>query len=142
MPERTTGRFTFADWEEKTIGTTGTGGTGRRLARASVNNTFSGGVEAAGTACEFSIVYVSETTGTFTGMELLQGQLDGRKGAFAWEERGSFDADGTVHCTFEVVPGSGTEELTGLRGTGNYTAAQGETSVRYTFEYELDGAER
>ncbi|QPP05851.1 DUF3224 domain-containing protein [Streptomyces bathyalis] len=139
MPERTTGRFTFANWEESAVGTKS--GTNPRLARASVTNTFSGGVEAADTTCEYAVAYVSETAGTFTGMELLAGQLDGRKGTFVLEERGWFDADGTVHCTFEVVAGSGTGDLKGLRGTGNYTARQGETSYPYTFDYDLDGPE-
>ncbi|WP_345670179.1 DUF3224 domain-containing protein, partial [Streptomyces phyllanthi] len=39
---------------------------------------------------------------------------------------------------FEVVPGTGTGELTGLRGTGGFTYRHGESSVAYTFDYELD----
>jgi len=75
----------------------------------------------------------------FTGYELLAGRVDGREGTFAAEHRGSFGADDpTVHCTFEVVPGSGTGALTGLHGSGRFTAAPGEASVQYTFEYGLD----
>ncbi|WP_374701158.1 DUF3224 domain-containing protein [Streptomyces sp. TP-A0874] len=68
---------------------------------------------------------------------MFTGRLDGREGAFAVEERGSFDEESTVHCAFEVVAGSGTGELTGLRGTGRFTARHGETPVAYTFDYEL-----
>ncbi|MDN0194213.1 DUF3224 domain-containing protein [Streptomyces sp. S.PNR 29] len=137
MPTRTTttGHFTFADWKETPVGPADTS---PRLAHASVVNSFSGGIEAAGTFCEYSIVYVTEKTGSFAGMELLTGRLDGREGSFALEERGFFDADGTVHCTFEVVEGSGTGELTGLRGSGGFTARQGEPSVAYSFEYAVD----
>ncbi|MFG2133616.1 DUF3224 domain-containing protein [Streptomyces sp. NPDC048751] len=135
MPTQTTGHFTFADWEERAVGRSD----GHpRMAHASVTNTFSGGVEAADTACEYTIVYLTEKTGTYTGMELFHGTVDGHEGAFAVEERGSFEADGSVHCVFEVVPGSGTGELTGLRGTGSFTARHGEPSVPYTFAYELD----
>ncbi|MEV3987393.1 DUF3224 domain-containing protein [Streptomyces sp. NPDC049837] len=134
MPTRTTGRFTFADWQERTLGT---GGTSPKLAHASVTNSFTGGIEAPGTLCEYTIAYLTDKTGTFAGMELLAGRLDGREGAFVVEERGSFEADGTVHCAFEVVPGSGTGDLTGLRGTGRFTARHGEPSVPYTFDYEL-----
>lgn len=135
MPaQTTTGHFSFANWEEHPIGPSGVI---PRLAHASVTNTFSGVIEAAGTTCEYTIVYVTEKTGTFTGMEMLTGGLDGRRGTFVVEERGSFNADGTVHCTFEVVPGSGTGELTGLRGAGSFTAEHGEPSVPYTFDYEL-----
>ncbi|MEX2980744.1 DUF3224 domain-containing protein [Streptomyces sp. C36] len=135
MPaQTTTGHFTFAAWEERTVGA---GEASPRLAHASVVNTFSGGIEAADTTCEYSIVYVTEKTGTFTGMQVLTGRVDGRDGTFAVEERGSFDDDGAVRCAFEVVPGSGTGELTGLSGTGGYTARHGEPSVPYTFDYDL-----
>ncbi|MFK0116650.1 DUF3224 domain-containing protein [Streptomyces sp. NPDC090994] len=143
---RTTGHFTAADWKEHPLTPADEI---PRVARASVTNSFTGGIEASGTVCEYVIVYVPGATGpstgpstgtfigTFTGMELLTGRLDGREGTFAVEERGSFDADGTVHCAFEVVAGSGTGELTGVRGTGEFTARHGEASVAYAFTYEL-----
>ncbi|MGW0734377.1 DUF3224 domain-containing protein [Streptomyces sp. NPDC002851] len=134
QPTETTGHFTFADWEENARTPSGAG---PALAHAKVTNSFSGGIEAADTRCEYTIVYVTEKTGAFTGMELLTGSVDGRTGTFAVEERGTFGEDGTVHCTFEVVPGSGTGALTGLRGTGGFTARHGEPSVPYTFSYEL-----
>ncbi|MEU1673691.1 DUF3224 domain-containing protein [Streptomyces roseifaciens] len=131
---QTTGHFTFADWKEHDVTPAGTS---PKLAHATVTNSFSGGIEATGTTCEYSIVYVTEKTGTFTGLEILSGSLDGREGTFVVEERGSFGTDGTVYCSFEVVPGSGTGELTGLRGTGSFTAEHGAPSVPYTFAYEL-----
>ncbi|GAA1878465.1 DUF3224 domain-containing protein [Streptantibioticus ferralitis] len=135
MHTRTTGSFTFANWEERTVGPSGTS---PKLAHASVTNTFAGGIEAADTTCEYTIVYVTEKTGTFTGMEALVGHVDGREGSFVVEQRGSFDADGTVHCAFEVVPGTGTGELIGLCGTGDFVAKHGESSFPYTFDYDLD----
>ncbi|MEU6083265.1 DUF3224 domain-containing protein [Streptomyces sp. NPDC047108] len=134
MPQ-TTGHFISADWEERPAGT---GGERPALAHASVTNTFSGGIRATGTTCAYAIVYVTEATGTFSGMQVLSGSLDGRAGAFALEERGSFGADGTLRCTFEVVPGSGTGELAGLRGSGDFTTRQGEASVPYAFTYDYD----
>ncbi|MDQ0749406.1 hypothetical protein QF034_003637 [Streptomyces africanus] len=132
----TTGHFTFADWQERVIGPGEDANP--RLAHASVRNTFSGGIEAAGTLCEYSIVYVTQKTGSFAGMELITGRLDGREGSFAVEERGWFGEDGTVHCTFEVVRDSGSGELAGLRGKGDFTACHGEATVAYRFEYELE----
>ncbi|MER5931884.1 DUF3224 domain-containing protein [Streptomyces sp. NPDC002054] len=132
----TDGRFGFADWAEEPVGESN--GVLPRLARATVTNTFSGGIEAAGTRCSYTIAYVGESVGTYAGMEVLTGSVDGRKGSFVLEERGGFDAEGT-RCTFEVVPGSGTGELTGLRGSGGFTYRHGEVSVAYTFDYELPG---
>jgi hypothetical protein len=136
MPARTTtGHFTFANWEERAVTPAGEL---PRLAHAAVTNAYSGGITAAATTCEYSIVYVTEKTGTFTGMQLLAGSLDGREGSFAVEERGSFDPDGAVHCTFAVVPESGTGELAALTGSGAYTARPGEATVPYTFDYRVD----
>lgn len=130
-----TGHFTFADWKESAV--TGEDGL-PRLAHATVTNAFSGGIEAEATTCDYSIAYLDGGTGTFAGVELVSGRVDGRAGTFVLEERGRFGSDGTVHCAFEVVEGSGTEELTGLRGSGGFTYRHGETKVAYAFEYGLE----
>ncbi|OEV03665.1 DUF3224 domain-containing protein [Streptomyces oceani] len=137
MPTRITGHFTYADWREHPVGPRESRETNPSLAHASVTNSFSGGLEAAETTCEYTIVYRTGTTGTFTGMQLLVGRLDGLAGSLVLEERGSFDEHGTVRCTFEVVAGTGTGELTGVRGSGSFTAQKGERSVPYAVEYEL-----
>jgi hypothetical protein len=131
---RTTGHFTSANWEERQVTSSGVS---PRLTRASVTDTFSGGIEAADTDCEYTIVYVTESTGTFNGMQVMSGTVDGRQGTFAIDVRGSFEADGTLRSTFEVVPGSGTGDLTGLSGEGGFTTKQSEQSVPYTFDYAL-----
>ncbi|MGW7551611.1 DUF3224 domain-containing protein [Streptomyces rimosus] len=133
---RLTGHFTYAGWEERALGSRPEGAY-PRLAHAAVTNAFAGGIEAAETTCAYTIVYLTEKTGTFTGMELLDGSVDGRRGTFVVEERGSFDERGSVRCAFEVVPGSGTGELAGLRGTGAFTHEPGQESVPYTFDYDF-----
>ncbi|MEU6549849.1 DUF3224 domain-containing protein [Streptomyces sp. NPDC046915] len=135
MPTHATGHISYADWKENPAGPQEPL---PRLAHASVVNAFTGGIEAARTTCEYTIVYTTGKTGTFTGMELLAGRLDGREGSFVLEERGSFEADGSVRCSFEVVPGSGTGELAGLRGTGTFVYRPGETPFPYSFDYDLD----
>ncbi|MGW4891798.1 DUF3224 domain-containing protein [Kitasatospora sp. NPDC004240] len=134
MPTQITGQFTFADWKEQPVGTREEY---PRLAHASVANDFTGGIEAAATSCEYILVYATEKTGTFTGLELFSGAVDGRRGTFVVEERGHFVEDGTVHCTFEVVPGTATGDLAGLTGTGRFAAAAGQPTTEYTFSYEL-----
>lgn len=135
MPTQTTGHFTSAHWKERPAGSSDANPT---VTRASVTNTFSGGIEATDTVCEYTIVYVGDKTGIFTGIEVLAGSLDGRKGAFAVQQRGTFDADGALRGTFEVVPHSATGDLQGLRGTGHFATRQGDPSVPYTFDYDLD----
>lgn len=134
MPTQATGSFTFTDWNENPVAGAEEG---PKLARARVTNAFSGAIEAAATSCEYSIVYVTEKTGVCAGHQLITGSVAGQEGTFAIEERGSFGEDGAVHCTFEVVPGSGTGGLAGLSGTGGYTSRHGEPAVPYTFTYDL-----
>ncbi|MBB5154425.1 DUF3224 domain-containing protein [Saccharopolyspora phatthalungensis] len=134
MTKQTTGSFAVSRWEESAVGNPELH---PKLAHAAVTNDFSGGIEAAGASCEYTIAYVTEATGRFTGMQLLSGTLAGRKGTFIFQERGWFGDDGVIHSDFEVLPGSGTDELAGLRGTGHYTAEPGK-QVAYTFDYDLD----
>lgn len=138
MPTHTTGDFTFADWQEKVLAEADGG---PKLASAVVTNHFTGGIEASGTSCAYTIAYTTgdpDSTGSFGGHELVTGTVDGRTGSFVLAEHGTFDERGTVRCVFEVVPGSATGELAGLRGTGGFTAVHGEPSVAYTFDYELE----
>ncbi|MGW4807783.1 DUF3224 domain-containing protein [Kitasatospora sp. NPDC004272] len=128
------GSIGFANWEEQEVSGSEAG---PRLARASVVNTFTGGIEAARTACDYSIAYTVGHQGAFTGMELVTGSVDGRAGTFVLEERGTFAADGTIHCTFAVVPGSATGELAGLSGSGEYTCRAGTTAIPYAFAFRL-----
>ncbi|MEU6865741.1 DUF3224 domain-containing protein [Streptomyces sp. NPDC046876] len=133
MSISTTGRFTFADWEEQPVGPADST---PRLARSTVVNSFTGGIEAPSTSCAYTITYTGESVGSYTGVELLSGAVDGRTGSFALEQRGTFDAGGT-RCTFEVVPGSGTGELAGLSGSGGFEYRHGDTSVAYVLTYAL-----
>ncbi|MET8756107.1 DUF3224 domain-containing protein [Streptomyces sp. NPDC004667] len=132
-PTQTGGRFTFAGWEEQPVGPADTM---PRLAHAMVTNSFTGAIEASDTSCSYAITYTGETSGTYAGMELLSGAVEGRAGTFVLEERGEFDSSGT-RCRFEVVPGSGTGELTGISGSGGFDYRHGEQSVPYTFTYTL-----
>ena len=135
MSAQATGHITYEGWKEDEVGPVGAH---PRLARASVTNNFTGGIEATATKCEYTLVYADDENGTFNGMELLSGRLDGREGTFVVEERGSFGSDGTVHCTFEVVPGTGTGELAGLSGAGSFVHRHGDTAFPYTLDYHLN----
>ncbi|RAJ44707.1 uncharacterized protein DUF3224 [Kitasatospora sp. SolWspMP-SS2h] len=129
-----TGSIGFADWTEQEVASSASG---PRTAHASVANTFTGGIEAVRTACDYSIAYTTGHEGVFTGVELVTGGIEGRHGTFVLEQRGTFAADGTIHCAFTVVPGSGTEELAGLTGTGEYVCRTDAESIPYSFSYRV-----
>nr|WSX53331.1 DUF3224 domain-containing protein [Streptomyces sp. NBC_00974] len=127
------GHFTFKNWEEHPVGPADAY---PRLARATVTNAFTGTVTAPETTCDYAIAYTGDNVGTYAGMELVSGTVDGRKGTFVLKEEGGFDATGT-RCHFTVVPGSATADLTGLAGSGSFVYRHGDTSVEYAFTYDL-----
>jgi hypothetical protein len=48
-------------------------------------------------------------------------------------------ADGVARADWFVVPGSGTEDLSGLRGEGGYVAKQADyPNVPITLEYDFE----
>ncbi|KPC92097.1 hypothetical protein ADL27_26930 [Streptomyces sp. NRRL F-6602] len=130
----TTATFTGVSWEEKEVSGSAPG---PRLARASVVNDYAGGIEAKGTSCEYTLTYVNGTVGVFSGMERLTGAVDGREGSFVVRQSGTFDEEGVVRCTVEVVPGSGTGALARLAGSGEYEARPGQREVPVSFAYRL-----
>ncbi len=134
MTTHATGAFTYANWDESPAGRVEGAA---RLAHARVTNHFTGAIEAAGTSCEYTIVYTDGTTGVFAGYEQIEGALDGREGSFVLTQRGHFDEEGTVHCAFEVLAGASGGALTGLTGKGAFTARRGEKEIAYTLDYDL-----
>jgi hypothetical protein len=86
------------------------------LARLSIDKTFNGDLDAtshgemlsAGTGVKGSAGYVA--------MERVTGTLLGKRGSFVLQHSATMNR-GVPHLTIEVVPDSGTEELTGIAGT-------------------------
>ena len=54
--------------------------------------------------------------GGYVALERVTGTLHGKRGSFVLQHRGTMSG-GDYHMDITVVPGSGTEELTGLAGT-------------------------
>ncbi|MFC0597363.1 DUF3224 domain-containing protein [Streptomyces palmae] len=129
-----TGTIAFADWQEQRVSEVAGGAA---LAHASVSNRYSGALEATGTSCQYTIVYLTEKVGLFSGYEQVEGVLDGRAGSFVLAHRGTFAEDGTVTGEYEVVPGSGSGELADLSGTGGFTAPSGQQDYPFHLDYRL-----
>jgi hypothetical protein len=71
----------------------------------------------------------------YVAVERVQATLDGRAGSFVLLH-GGIDGDGDVMTFGVILAGSGTGDLTDLRGTGTYVHA-GEVA-RLTLEYRLE----
>jgi hypothetical protein len=88
--------------------------------------TSKGQMLAAGTPVDGSAGYVA--------LELVSGTLNGRRGSFILQHTGTM-AKGVPSMAVTVIPDSGTDQLTGLKGSMTIIIANGKHS--YVFDYTL-----
>ena len=84
--------------------------------RFGFEKTWTGGLE--GTSSGLMLTGGDPASGSagYVALEVFTGTLDGRRGTVIFQQSGAMDG-GEPDLLYLVVPGSGTEELTGLRGT-------------------------
>jgi len=131
MGTRASATFEVTNWDEKTYDEREGG---PNLTRAVVTKGFSGDIEGEATV-EYLMVHRPEGTASFVGVERITGKLAGKSGSFVLEHRGTFEG-GIAKAVCQVVAGSGTEELAGLRGEGSFEATGREAP--FTLDYEFD----
>ena len=120
MKKTVNARFAIKSWDEKPYSE----GEGQpKLTRASVTKTFTGDLEGE-SSVEYLMMYRSDGTATFVGLERVVGRLGGKSGSFVLQRTGVFEG-GEAKESYSVVPGSGTGELQGLRGEGNSAVGHG-----------------
>lgn len=108
---------------------------GPALSRLHVEESFAGDIEATNVV-EFLLSANADGSASFTGFGRLKGSVGGKRGTFLLQEAGTIKGN-IVSGEWSVVPGSGTGELVGLRGTGGFLADLGQgakTHLDYTFE--------
>jgi hypothetical protein len=129
------GRFEFTRWEESSYSEPDGG---PKLTQARVSNAFHGDIE--GTSdLVYLMTYLTEDSGSFVGYEQVSARMSDRDGTFVLRHEGTFSG-GSVRAALEVVVGSGTGALTGIRGEGEYVASHGEKQSPYKLRWSIDGA--
>jgi len=93
---------------------------GSALTRIHVEESFSGDMTGDGVA-EFLQAARADGPASFVGIERVTGTVAGRSGTFLLQDAGTVQ-DNIVSGEWFVIPGSGTGELAGLRGTGGFRA--------------------
>ena len=128
-------RFAITSWDEKPYSEE----PGQpKLTRGSVVKTLTGDLTGEG-RIEYLMMYRSDGTAIFMGLERVVGLLGGKSGSFVMQRSGTFE-NGIATETYVVVPGSGTGELTGLRGEGKSAVGHG-MEHPFTLQYSLDQTE-
>ena len=132
MKKTANARFSIKSWDEKPYSE---GKDLPRMTRASVDKTFTGEIDGEGHV-EYVMMYRSDGTAAFVGLERITGRIAGRNGSFVLQRTGVFE-DGQAKESYSVITGSGTGELRGLRGEGT-TSVGHAADYPFALNYELD----
>lgn len=106
-------RFAIKSWDEKPYSE----GPGLpKMTRATVTKSFTGDIDGDSQA-DYLMMYRSDGTATFVGLERITGRIGNRTGSFVLQRTGVFDG-AQAKESYTVVAGSATGELAGLEGEG------------------------
>ena len=103
--------------------------------RLSLDKHFHGALEATSQGEMLAIGGGPQKDGAYVALERVVGTLDGRKGSFALVHRSLLRDGKPEGWTVAVVPGSGTDALTGIDGDMRIVVEGGEH--RYELDYSL-----
>jgi hypothetical protein len=107
---------------------------GSMLGRMSVDKQYHGDLEGTAKGEMLTGMTSVKDSGVYVAVERFTGTLAGRRGTFVLHHTGVMDR-GAQKLTVTVVPDSGTDQLTGLRGTLNIIIKDGKHF--YEFDYAL-----
>lgn len=123
--------FKIDSWNEESFSKSEDG---PKLNRASVTQSYSGSLEAKSTL-EYLTTTFSDEVSDFIGIEEIVGELEGKKGSFLLDHKGTHE-NGVAKSSFEIIPNSGSGELSGIRGNGSFEASH--ESAELTLDYSLN----
>jgi hypothetical protein len=105
------------------------------LVEVRLSETFTGEIEGESSVRALQVLRDDESA-SLISMQRFRGKLGGRQGSFVLQGS-EIVANGRITATWFVVPGSGTGDLTGLRGEGGFEGYFGKGSqgmLHYWFE--------
>lgn len=112
-----TGQYIIEDWKEDPYISLPLP---HKATRAEIELTFSG--DLVGTSkLTYLLAYNHDEHSHFTGIQHFSGELNGKKGSFVLLEQGEYK-NKKVTTHWRIADGSGTDELTGISGSGGYIA--------------------
>jgi hypothetical protein len=104
-------KLEIKSWDEKPYRELGDG---RKFTKADV---VLSSEELTSASFEALMYYRADGTSTYVTLMHVTGNLGGRSGSFVLQGQGTYDGT-KARVEFRVVPGSGTDELAGISGTG------------------------
>jgi len=131
MKQTANARFAIKSWDEKPYSE---GPDLPKLTRASIIKTYTGDIEGQ-SQVEYLMMYRSDGSATFVGLERVVGRLAGKAGSFVLQRTGLFEA-GQAKESYSIIPGSATGDLHGLQGEGTSAVGHG-MEHPFVLNYEL-----
>lgn len=120
------GTYTPGKWDEKTIDVIEEH---KQLSRVSAEFVFEGDIEGLAKV-EYLMFYsffdptdMHASKAQYVGQIRIIGKLKGKAGSFVVNDSGSF-VDGVASSELSIIAESGTDELSGISGVGEYAADQ------------------
>src|SRR5512146_3245396 len=120
MRKSANARFAIKNWDEQAYSE---GQDLPKLTRASVTKAYTGDIEGEGQV-EYLMMYRSDGSATFVGLERIVGRIGGKAGSCVLQRTGIFEG-GQAKETYSVIPGSATGDLQGLLGEGSSAVGHG-----------------
>jgi hypothetical protein len=103
-----------------------------KVTSAKVSKTYAGDI--AGTSfTEWLMAYGEDGTAVFVGLERISGSVSGKHGSFVVQHIGKYEG-GAATADLRVVEGSGSDELAGISGGGDFVAdPSGKVNLELSF---------
>jgi hypothetical protein len=131
MTQHAAATFTLNSWDEKTYDET----EGLpKLSRVSATKSYEGDIVGEGRV-EYLMMYRSDGSATFIGLERVVGSVGGRSGSFIFQHTGTFE-NRIAKVDLSVVSGSGTGGLDGLQGKGEFAVGHN-PPYKMTLDYDF-----
>lgn len=130
-PTRATAKITVQSSESKPYDQTA----GPKLVEVNLTETFTGDIEGESPVRALQVLR-DDKSACLVSLQRFHGRLGGRHGTFVLQGSEIVEK-GKIKARWSVVPGSGTGELTGLRGEGGFEGEFGKGSdgtLDYWFE--------
>jgi Protein of unknown function (DUF3224) len=108
---------------------------GGPFGRLFLDKKFHGDLNAASKGQMLGAFTAVEGSGAYVALELVTGTLNGKRGSFILQHKGTM-RKGAYVMNVTVVPDSGTDELAGITGAMTIIIEDGKHS--YVFEYKLE----
>ena len=105
------------------------------LMEINIIETFTGDIDGESTVRALQVVR-DDKSGSLVSVQRFRGKMGGRQGTFVLQGSEVVE-NGMIKATWFVVPGSGTDDLSGLRGEGGFEGHFGKASdatLDYWFE--------